>query len=288
MSIIPTLSVRSTVLTVALIATAAAAQSAQAQSIVFQSDPDNGIFTPFNPSNALTVRYGDSGWLGNNLPPQRLQSITLRMYAGNAVNPGTGTMRFSFHDGDPSGLVFGSGQQLLSTTIPDIAIPAGSEGGFFTSFEVNIPLNGIVTTGGFNNVGWSVGWTAFNYVGDVGFACASANAQPVGFFTNNASFNNGTSWSLFAFGPDPVTQVANYSVTITRVDPCNAADVAGANQSLPADGLLTADDIIVFLGWYFASDTRADVAGPNQTPGPDTAFTADDIIVFLGNYFQGC
>ncbi|MCU0688891.1 MAG: hypothetical protein MUE97_04015 [Phycisphaerales bacterium] len=70
--------------------------------------------------------------------------------------------------------------------------------------------------------------------------------------------------------------------------PCTASDVAGPNQSVGADGVLTADDIIVFLGWYFASDTRADVAGANQSTTPDGQFTADDIIVFLGRYFAGC
>jgi hypothetical protein len=69
---------------------------------------------------------------------------------------------------------------------------------------------------------------------------------------------------------------------------CNASDVAGANQSVGGDGQLTADDIIVFLGWFFNNDPRADVAGPNQSTTPDTIFTADDIIVFLGRYFQGC
>ncbi len=70
--------------------------------------------------------------------------------------------------------------------------------------------------------------------------------------------------------------------------PCSPSDVAGANQSVGYDGSLTADDIIVFLGWYFASDSRADVAGANQSTTPDTQFTADDIIVFLGRYFAGC
>jgi hypothetical protein len=69
---------------------------------------------------------------------------------------------------------------------------------------------------------------------------------------------------------------------------CTPSDVAGPNQSVGADGVLTADDIIVFLGWYFAGDARADVAGANQATSPDGQFTADDIIVFLGRYFQGC
>lgn len=65
------------------------------------------------------------------------------------------------------------------------------------------------------------------------------------------------------------------------------ADVAGANQSATPDGLFTADDIIVFLGWFFANDPRADIAGPNQAPAVDQALTADDIIVFLSAYFDG-
>ncbi|MCU0688581.1 MAG: hypothetical protein MUE97_02410 [Phycisphaerales bacterium] len=71
-------------------------------------------------------------------------------------------------------------------------------------------------------------------------------------------------------------------------DACTPSDVAGPNQSVGADGVLTADDIIVFLGWYFAGDARADIAGANQAPAADGQFTADDIIVFLGRYFQGC
>nr|MCU0689437.1 hypothetical protein [Phycisphaerales bacterium] len=78
------------------------------------------------------------------------------------------------------------------------------------------------------------------------------------------------------------------SVAVVRVDAFSPADVAGANQSVGSDGQLTADDIIVFLNWYFSTDARADVAGANQSPGPDTQFTADDIIVFLGAYFAGC
>lgn len=70
--------------------------------------------------------------------------------------------------------------------------------------------------------------------------------------------------------------------------PCGLSDVAGPNQSTGADGALTADDIIVFLGWYFASDARANVAGPNQSTDPDNVLTADDIIVFLSRYFAGC
>jgi hypothetical protein len=75
------------------------------------------------------------------------------------------------------------------------------------------------------------------------------------------------------------------------------ADVAGPNQSTTPDGVATADDIIVFLNWFFASTTgnvnspsnlKADIAGANQSTTPDGTLTADDIIVYFGRYFVGC
>jgi hypothetical protein len=82
-----------------------------------------------------------------------------------------------------------------------------------------------------------------------------------------------------------IAAVRGFGLPVLR---CGQADVAGSGQFQGFDGRLTADDIIVFLGWYFNADPRADIAGPNQTFGPDTQFTADDIIVFLSFYFAGC
>jgi len=66
-------------------------------------------------------------------------------------------------------------------------------------------------------------------------------------------------------------------------------DIAGPGQNTAqVDGQLTADDIIVFLNWFFAADARANIAGPGQSSTPDTQFTADDIIVFLNGFFAGC
>jgi len=65
------------------------------------------------------------------------------------------------------------------------------------------------------------------------------------------------------------------------------ADAAGPGQSVGADGQYTADDIIVYLNWFFASDPRADVSGPGQSPRVDQQLTADDIIVFLNAFFAG-
>lgn len=65
------------------------------------------------------------------------------------------------------------------------------------------------------------------------------------------------------------------------------ADIAGPNQVLGADGQFSADDIIVYLGWFFAGQAEADIAGPNQSTIVDQQLSADDIIVFLSAYFAG-
>jgi uncharacterized membrane protein len=77
-------------------------------------------------------------------------------------------------------------------------------------------------------------------------------------------------------------------VGVLPVTACGPSDVAGAGQVMGADGQLTADDIIVFVGWFFAADARADVAGAGQTVGADGQFTADDIILFINRFFAGC
>jgi hypothetical protein len=69
---------------------------------------------------------------------------------------------------------------------------------------------------------------------------------------------------------------------------CGSSDVASPGQRAWPDAQLTADDIIVFVGWFFADDVRADVASPGQAPGADGQFTADDIILFVNRFFAGC
>jgi hypothetical protein len=83
------------------------------------------------------------------------------------------------------------------------------------------------------------------------------------------------------------TIAGNQFVVLNQVI-CGPSDVAGSGQTVGGDGQLTADDIIVFINWFFAADARADVAGSGQTIGADGQFTADDIIVFIGRFFTGC
>lgn len=209
----------SSVLAAAVVLALAGSASA---AVVFQNTFDNGFFTPFNPSNATTVKYGDGGWLDGSGSGTgvALEKITLGLAVFNpfdtGIAAGTTDIKFTFNSGDPSGQVFGSGSTLYSTTITNVALPAGSPG-LGTFFSITIPLPGVVTSGGFENIGWSIGLANYNYAGNFGFQASSEGGQTVGFYTQGASFFNGTSWSLFNFGG-----AANFVAEVTTPAPTAA------------------------------------------------------------------
>lgn len=250
--------------TLACIAALALSASASAQSIVFSTGSDNGFFTPFNSGNAATVKYGDSGWLGGpDAPPVALGTISLFLATfsnGTPVPAGSTDIELTINDGDPSGLVFGSGAELYRVVIKDVELPAtdGTSGSYFS---IDVPLPGVLTTGGFNNVGWSVRCIGFDFAGSFGFQVGTCTSQFNGFFTNNASFFNGASWSLFAFGPDTCNQIAQYSVTIfdTGATACPA--------DLDADGNVGGTDLTALLAAWGTSS--ADIDGDGTTSGTD-------------------
>lgn len=192
----------------------AALSSTVGAAIVFENAADNGFFTPFSSATSSSVRYGDSGWLSAFQPETyTLTGIDLLLAVYDSETAGSTDITFTFNDGDPSGLVFGPGTELYSTTIEDVELQATGAGdvGFFT---LSIPLPNIVTSGGFNNIGWSVGVSNFDYAGSFGFAVSTAFGQSVGFYTVNASYYDGSNWSLFSFGGDPNTGVANLTATV--------------------------------------------------------------------------
>ncbi len=215
---------------------AAAAPAVASVTPVFQNVFNNGTFTPFNSSTSSSVRYGDSGWFGNgSSAPAQLCDITLGLAMFGSTRNGTTDITFTFNDGDPSGLVFGSGATLYSTTIFNVALPDASESSGPATFNLTIPLPGVVTGGGFNNIGWSIGVSNFDSDGSLGFQCSNGFAQPLGFYTNNAAFNSGSGWSLFSFGPDPIFGVANFVATVTVPAPASfgligVAAVAGLRR----------------------------------------------------------
>jgi hypothetical protein len=188
---------------------------------VYQTGNSTGFFTPFNSSTTPGTKFGDSGWFGNgSSAPETLREITLGLVTSSTtpVADGSTDIVFTFNDGDPSGLVFGSGTALYSTTIPNVTLPA-NDGVTPTRFTLTIPMPAVTTSGGFNNIGWSVGVQNFNYAGQFGFQ-NRGNVNSIGFYTNNASqFTPGPGWSLFAFGPNNPADIANFVVTVVVPEP---------------------------------------------------------------------
>lgn len=204
---------------------AAGSASAGTSGTVFLAGTDNGFFTPFSNSNAGSVRYGDSGWFGSGSDaPVGLNRITLGLAVYGSSGAGSTDINFTLNDGDPSGLVFGSGATLYSTTITNVTLADSAAGVQF--FDLVIDLPNVQTLGGYNNVGWSISLSNFSYSGQFGFQCASAFGQYVGYYTNNASYYDGQSWNLFSFGSGAYG-VANFSATISTVPAPGALALLG-------------------------------------------------------------
>ena len=193
------------------------ASVASAEEVVFHNIADNGWFAPFDSATPAGTLYGDGGWLSGGLAaPLALSRIELGLVAQDGTAGGTTDIVFTINDGDPSGLVFGSGAALYQTVVEDVVLPGGDGPQYF---NLSIDLPGVETLGGYNNVGWSVGIENFEFDGSFGFQCSSTIGQQVGFYTNNASQYVNDSWSLFSFGSDPTYGVANYVATIYVPEP---------------------------------------------------------------------
>jgi hypothetical protein len=193
--------------------------------------------------------------------------------AGNPVSSQGAVVRSSFL----SGFVWGEniGWINLGDGTPVNGTSYANANG--TDFGVNRDT----ITGNLSGFAWgeNVGWINFS-----GGALATP-AQPARYDRVAKRFTG------FAWGENIGwinLSLAESGKFVDAIIPCGLADVAGAGQTIGPDGELTADDIIVFINWFFASDARADVAGAGQTIGADGQFTADDIIVFINRFFGGC
>lgn len=187
--------------------------------VVFQSTFTNGYFTPFTPTTPAGVKYGDGGYVGSGPAVTNVNEIILGLAVFNPtasdIPAGTVDLVFTFNRGDPSGLVFNNGATLYSTIVQDVPMPALAAGAAdFPAIAIPLPNLDLSVGSSFNDLGFSMGVADYQFAGNLGFQCSTANGQTAGFYTNNASFFNGTSWSLFSFGGDPNTGVANF---VTRV-----------------------------------------------------------------------
>jgi hypothetical protein len=212
----------------ALVCALVLSASALAEDVVFKNVPDKGFFTPYDSSTPAGTLYGDGGWLSANIPDTfTLTRIELGLATFGGTAGGTTDLTFTFNDGDPSGLVFGSGATLYSTTVKDVTLPVSGDPGLAEYFTVSIDLPSIETFGGFNNIGFSVGVENYSFDGEFGFQVSSPAGQQVGFYTNNASTFDGSNWSLFSFGSGSAG-VANLVATIYTPEPTSLLGLIAA------------------------------------------------------------
>jgi hypothetical protein len=163
---------------------------------------------------------------------------------------------------------------------------------FSVSAPANGQLSGLSVNQRFGTLQGPTAWSSLTTIG----APTSTRTIPAGVLQPNTDYY-ATWYFAQRVVSQPSAQIAYSHVSfdnLTRVAfrtgglSCGPADIAGAGQAVGADGQLTADDIIVFIGWFFAADVRADIATSGQTPTPDGQFTADDIILFINRFFAGC
>lgn len=65
-------------------------------------------------------------------------------------------------------------------------------------------------------------------------------------------------------------------------------DIAATGGALGPDGIVTVDDLTVFLARFFADDLTADIASLGGNLVPDDQLSADDLVAFLATFFAGC
>ncbi len=230
--------IQSAVVAASLVAIGGVSSSALAETIIYQSNSPTGFFAPINSSTPAGTKFGDSGWVGSGGSPAVLgvNSITLGLAVVNnlpagTVNAGTTDINFTFNNGDPSGLVFGNGAQLYSTTINGVSLPELPAPGDRIYFNLRIDLPALTLAPGFNNFGWSVGVSNYAYDGNFGFQNSGLFNPSFGFITGNASQFNPSSgtWSLFAFGPAFPDDSANFVATLTVPEPATLGGLAAAS-----------------------------------------------------------
>lgn len=183
------------------LAVAAPAFAGPGVSTIFENASNNGFFTPFTSNTPAGTRFSDGYWCstGSAAPITGVSSITLGLATFGTAPAGTADIDFTFAIRDPSGLQFGPTTILHTVTIPNVALPAAGEG-LASYFNLTVPLPGLTLNGNFNDWGFALGVSNFNYQGSFGFQCSVAPAF-TGFQSFLASQYNPTtaSWSTFSF-----------------------------------------------------------------------------------------
>jgi hypothetical protein len=196
--------------------------------------------------------------------------------------PSLGVARYRFPGSQTPTLVAQpqAQQAALESTATLTVLPGAGRSGVSVQWR----RNGVNIVDG--PAGASVGGGTVS--GASGTLASPTTASPISLTITSVKASDAGDYSAVLTNPCGSVTTAAATLTITGPATCTPSDVAGPGQSIGPDGVLTADDIIVFLNRFFAGDLASDVAGPGQSTTPDAQFTADDIIVFLNRFFAGC
>jgi len=272
--------------------------------------PANGI-ARYNPSTGVWSAVGSGvSW---PIPYITLAMVLLPggdvIMGGTSINGGNAIARYSPATGVWSALGSGVGHNVFTLALlPGGDVIAGgsfSQAGAFPTmylarYTFGTPAPTIAThpvpqsacvAGSAAFAVTPAGTGPFTYQWRKGVVAINATTNPSAATATLtlANVQAGDAGSYDCVVSTPCGSVTSNAVSLTVAScACGLSDVAGPGQSVGSDSVLTADDIIVYLNWFFAGDTRADVAGPGQSSVPDSQFTADDIIVFLNRFFAGC
>jgi hypothetical protein len=66
------------------------------------------------------------------------------------------------------------------------------------------------------------------------------------------------------------------------------ADIGRQGAEPLPDGILDNNDFIVFIDWFFASDSRADIASQGAAEEPDSIFDNNDFVLYIQRFFTPC
>lgn len=192
-------------------------------------------------------------------------------------------------DGDDSGLDGG----VLSMQVVDIDGSGPGEPVLVAAGSFDRPVRGGAASS-FTSLKGTGAWNGQRWLPMGGITWDSSAANGIGPVHDLLVVQEPTGPTLFvgggllSAGTTPSRFLARWSCSAAGTPPCTA-DIASLGGQPGPDGLLTADDIILFLQAFFAGDVpTADIASLGGAPNPDGQITADDVIVFLGSFFAGC
>ncbi|MGH7130908.1 MAG: GC-type dockerin domain-anchored protein [Phycisphaerales bacterium] len=182
---------------------------------------------------------------------------------------------------------------ILNTNLPPTSSgPNDTEIGLYSVTGVLIAANDDRSAFGESALTYGLTTPARSYPAPINNLAGDSGAVlPAGdYYVSVSAFNTNFSGDFGAVCTSASSGVVQiHLISNLPAGGCNAADVAGLGGSIGPDGLLTADDLIVYLNAFFANNLAvADLVTIGGNPPPDGVITADDLIFFLSQFFSPC